>query len=119
MIKIALIDDEPTIIDLYSRVLSKDFIVVTAYNGEEGIALIEKEKPALVIADIRMPKVDGIKMIEEMKRKKMNIPVIIMTNLIEDEKMAKAIEMGVTHYFSKLQFTPAQVLSKVHEVLKY
>ncbi len=118
MTKIALIDDEQTIIDLYSKVLMKDFTVVTAYNGEEGLALIGREKPALALVDIRMPKMDGLKMIEEMKKRNINIPVIIMTNLVEDEKIAKAIDIGVTHYFSKYKFTPSEILEKVHEVLK-
>lgn len=119
MTKIALIDDEQTILDIYSRVLGKEFEVLTAINGEKGLELIEKEKPALVLVDIRMPKMDGLLMIEEMKKDKLlAIPVLILTNYGEDEKVAKAIELGAKEYILKAKATPAEVLEKVKSYLK-
>ena len=116
--KIALIDDEQTILDLYSRVLGKEFEVLTAINGEDGLELIEKEKPALVLVDIRMPKMDGLEMIQEMKEKKLlNIPVLILTNLSDDAKVAKAIELGAKEYILKVKSTPTDILEKVKNYL--
>ncbi len=118
MKKIALIDDEQTILDIYSKVLGKEFEVVIAINGEKGLELIEKEKPALVLVDIRMPKMDGLEMIEEMKEKgPLYIPVLILTNLSDDEKVAKAIELGAKEYILKIKSTPAEVLEKVKKYL--
>ena len=119
MTKIALIDDESTILDIYSKVLAKEFEVLTAIDGEKGLDLIEKEKPALVLVDIRMPKMDGLAMIEGMKKKGfLDIPVLILTNMSEDEKVAKAIELGAKEYILKAKATPAEVLEKVKNYLK-
>ena len=116
--KIALIDDEKTILDIYSRVLGKEFEVLTAINGEDGLELIEKEKPVLVLVDIRMPKMDGLEMIQEMKEKKLlNIPVLILTNLSDDAKVAKAIELGAKEYILKVKATPTDILEKVKNYL--
>ena len=118
MTKIALSDDEPTFLDIYSRVLGKKYQVLTAFDGESGLELIEKEKPALVLVDIRMPKMDGLAMIKEMQNKGiMTIPVIVLTNLVEDEKMAEAIELGVKDYIAKDKTTAAEILAKVEAVL--
>jgi len=119
MKKIALIDDEKVILDLYSRVLSQEFEVLTAINGEEGLELIEKEKPSLILVDIRMPRMDGLAMIEEMKKKKLfDVPVLIMTNFSDDEKVARAIELGAKEYILKAKTTPVEVLERVKSYLQ-
>ena len=119
MKKIALIDDEPTISNLYSQILGEEFSVVTAFNGKEGLDLIEKEKPDLIMVDIRMPEMDGLEMIKALKAKgQMEMPVLVLTNLVEDEKVAEAIELGVKDYIAKDKVTGQAVLDKVKEFIK-
>jgi len=119
MTKIALIDDEPTFLDIYSRVLGKKYQVLTAFDGESGLELIEKEKPVLALVDIHMPKMDGLAMIKEMQNRGiMNMPVIVLTNFVEDEKVAQAIELGVKDYIAKEKTTAKEILAKVEAVLK-
>lgn len=116
--KVAIIDDEEMIVNLYSKVLSKEFKVVTAFDGTEGLELIENEKPDVILVDIRMPKMDGLAMIEEMKKKDLlYIPVLVLTNLIEDEKVAKAIEIGAKGYFLKSRTTPADIKEEIKKLL--
>lgn len=116
--KIALIDDEPIFLDIYSQALGKKYEVVTAMDGIQGLELIEKEKPALVLIDIRMPKMDGLEMIRQMKDKGlMSMPVIVLTNFVEDEKMAEAIELGVKDYIAKDKTTAKEILAKVEGAL--
>jgi len=119
MFKIALIDDEQMILDLYSRGLAKDFKVLTATNGKEGLELIENEKPDLVLIDIKMPKMDGLAMLEEMKEKGLLImPVIILTNFAHDEKIAEAIELGAKEYVLKESVTPRELAERIKNYLK-
>jgi len=119
MKKIALIDDEPIFLDIYSKALGKKYEIVTAMDGEGGLEMVEKEKPALVLVDIRMPKMDGLAMIREMQNRGiMNMPVIVLTNFVEDEKVAKAIELGVKDYIAKDKTTTAEILAKVEGALK-
>ena len=119
MSKIALIDDEPMILDLYSRGLSKEFEVLTASSGKEGLELVEHEKPDLVLVDIRMPEMDGLVMLEKMKEKGLlTMPVIILTNLAHDEKIAEAIEIGAKEYVLKESVTPRQLSERIKNYLK-
>jgi len=119
MSKIVLIDDEQMILDLYSRGLSKDFEVLTANNGKTGLDLIEYVKPDLVLLDIRMPEMDGLVMLRRMKeRGLLTMPVIILTNLAHDEKIAEAIELGAKEYALKESITPRELFEKVKKYLK-
>ena len=119
MFKIALIDDEQMILDLYSRGLAKDFEVLTATNGKEGLELIEHEKPDLVLVDIRMPEMDGLQMLEKMKEKGLlTMPVIILTNYAHDEKIAEAIEIGAKEYVLKESVTPRELSERIKNYLK-
>ncbi len=119
MEKVVLIDDDATLLELYSRILKKKFKVLTAFDAESGLELIEIEKPDAVLADIRLPKMDGLEMIRQMKEKGlMTMPVIVLTNLVDDEKVAEAIELGVKDYISKEQTTGKEILDKVEQVLK-
>lgn len=118
-LKIALIEDEPTILKIYEKILSKNYNVVTARDGKEGLKLIEKEKPVLALVDIRMPEMDGLKMVEELKKKNaLNFPVIILTNLIDEKKIAQAIEMGVKDYILKEQAREEEILGKIQKALE-
>ena len=78
--KIILIDDEP---DFVSNVQSyfemHGYECLAACNGQEGLDLIEKERPSLVILDILMPNMDGYTMLRELKKRKINMRCIVMT----------------------------------------
>jgi DNA-binding response OmpR family regulator len=119
MFKIGLIDDEQLILDLYSRGLAKDFEVLTATNGREGLDLIRDEKPDLVLVDLRMPDMDGLQMLKKMKEEGLlTIPVIILTNFVHDEKIAEAIELGAKEYVLKEDVTPKELAERIKKYLK-
>lgn len=118
MKKILIVDDEQTILDLYSRALVAEFEVLTAANGVDGLEIIEKEKPDLVLVDVKMPEMDGLAMIAEMKdRGLLKTPVIILTNFAHDEKIAQAIEMGAKEYLLKDRVTPSEIRTKIKNLL--
>lgn len=119
MFKVALVDDEQMILDLYSRGLGKDFEVLTANNGKEGLDLIEHEKPDLVLVDLRMPDMNGIQMLEKMKEQGLlGMPVIILTNYSHDDMIAEAIELGAKEYVLKESVTPRQLAERIKNYLK-
>ena len=112
--KIAIIEDELSLSEIYSKILKDDYEIVQAYDGEEGYELITDEKPDLALIDIRMPKMDGIELIRKLKDNNLlAMPVIILTNLVEDEKMAEAVEMGVKEYLTKGEATSAKLKEKI------
>lgn len=119
MKKIAIIDDEQTVLDVYSKILGKDYDIVVAKDGQEGIDLIKKEKPDLALIDIMMPNMDGLEMIKKLKDEDLlNMPVVILTNNSEDENISKAVDLGVTEYLLKVDTDTHQILQKVNSLIK-
>lgn len=72
-----------------------------AKNGAEGLALYLEQKPDLILTDIRMPVLDGIKMAAEIKSHDNDVPIIAVTAYSEVEYLLKAIEIGFSHYVLK------------------
>jgi DNA-binding response OmpR family regulator len=78
--KVLVVDDEKNILKLYQAELEDEgYSVVTANSGKEALELFEKESPDLVTLDILMPETDGIQVLRQMKEKRPDIPVIMLT----------------------------------------
>ncbi|MGN0156639.1 MAG: response regulator [Lachnospiraceae bacterium] len=105
MYKVVIIDDEPVIVEGLSRSIKWEEwncqVVGFAYNGEEGMELIRKEKPAIVISDINMPQLDGLSMIAGLKSEFPNMQITILTGYREFEFAQKAIQLGVSRFLLK------------------
>ena len=117
-ITVALIEDDQMLSEMYSIKFSKEgFRIVTAMNGADGLALIEKENPQIVLLDIIMPKMDGFQVLKELREKGVKTPVIMLTNLGQEEDIQKGKQLGATDYFVKSNFTPEAIVHKVRHVL--
>jgi DNA-binding response OmpR family regulator len=78
--KILVVDDEKNILKLYQAELEDEgYVVVTANSGREALEIFEAENPDLVTLDILMPDIDGIQVLRQMKEKRPNIPIIMLT----------------------------------------
>jgi two-component system, response regulator, stage 0 sporulation protein F len=78
--KISCADDDPGLLSLYRDELSEEgYHVVVARNGKKGLAKFSKEKPSLVVLDIRMPQMDGITALNAILGKNRQVPVILNT----------------------------------------
>ncbi len=78
--KILVVDDDEHILRLYKDELSEEgYEVVLAANGQEALELFHKEDPDLVTLDIRLPDIDGIQLLRQMKEKKPRLPIIMST----------------------------------------
>lgn len=117
--KILIVEDDNFVAEVYLAKLSEmGYETVLAQNGEEGLAELKKGKIDLILLDILMPIMNGIEMLEEVKKNEewKNIPVILLTNIGEKESIQKVREMGVKNYLIKSHFTPAEVIEKVESV---
>jgi two-component system NtrC family sensor kinase len=102
MSKLLLIDDEPDILRVLSRSLKADgYEVVCAQNGTEGIAIFEKEKPDIVITDIKMPSMDGIEVLKKVKDQNVDTEVIIITGHGDIENAIEALKHGASDFINK------------------
>lgn len=106
--KLLIVDDEPLVQIGLKAMLSRDFpevdIVGTAANGMEGLELIGKLHPVIVIADIRMPRISGLEMLKESRRLFGPVPVfIILTSYEEFELARQALSCQAVDYLVKIE----------------
>jgi DNA-binding response OmpR family regulator len=121
MAKILIVEDDETLARMYKKKLVfEGFIAILAFSGEEGLALVQKEKPDLILLDIMMPGIDGfevvrrIRKIEEIK----NIPIIMLTNLgTSDVFVDEAKKLGVKNYLVKYKTSSATLVATIKEEL--
>ena len=114
--KILILEDEVVLLDLLTRkLLQQGYEVKTAENGEDGMLMMEKEIPDLVLTDIIMPKKDGFAVIAEMKQSELlrNVPIIIISNSGQPVDLDKARALGVFVWLIKTEFDPQEVIEKV------
>ena len=100
-----VVDDIPDILNLLKATLTfKGYRVVTAPNGEEALAMIRKEKPALIIADILMPKMDGFTLVHYLRLdpETRDLPIVFLSaTYVAPEDRDFAIAIGVTRFLEK------------------
>ena len=98
---------------------SEDFTVVTAENGLDGLELIKKEKPDIVLLDLMMPEMRGDEMLTELRKKSWgkDLKVIVLTNMGESEAPESVKQNGVLGYIVKADMTPKQVAEIVTDAL--
>jgi len=120
--KILVVEDDQALSQVLSDKLTREgFNVVTAQNGEEGLALAIKEKPALILLDLAMPKMGGLAMMKQLRVNNewgRKVPIIILTNLTADDQIMKdVVESEPSYYLVKSDHTIAEVVEKVKESL--
>ena len=105
MLEILIVDDEPAIREGLRRIIDWEKhgfrICGEAGNGREGLAMASEMKPDLIIADIKMPNMDGLKMLEELRKQDTRFKAIILTAYSDFKYAQKAIEIGVESYVLK------------------
>ncbi len=107
MEKILLIDDEESILESLRIFLSgMNYAVSTASNGMEGIEIIHKEHPDLVITDLKMPEVDGLEVLKQIREFDDSVPCIIMTAYEDVDSTIRAMQLGAYDYIEKPIDTP-------------
>lgn len=119
--KILLVEDEEALQRTMSEYLMDEkFEVLSAMDGQSGLEKAQAELPDIILLDIILPKMDGFKMLEELKKieKTKNIPVILLTNLENMENIQKAFEKGAAAYLIKADFKLEDVERKIKEILK-
>jgi DNA-binding NtrC family response regulator len=99
---VLVIDDEPVVLDLFERVLAgKGLVIRTARNGEEALALIEREGFGCVLADKNLPGMDGIEIVRRIRQAQPNCACIVMTAYASTESAVEALRLGAVDYIEK------------------
>ena len=122
--KILVIEDEVYLVELYKEILSDaGYQIFYAYNGEEGLALVEKEKPDLILLDLMLPTgtINGSNVLQTVKfdPEKYGTPyVLVLTNLTSDIVIKDMFEQKADGFLMKTELTPAQILKEVKNYLE-
>lgn len=120
MTKIAIIEDDPTINQMYRMKFEADgFEVQVADDGQRGVALVESFSPDIILLDLQMPRMGGAEALAEIRAQDWgkDTPVIILTNLGVEEAPKSLKTLNVHSYIVKADLTPRQVVSRVKDAL--
>lgn len=104
-------DEEAIFIPLRAMLEERGFTVIIAKDGVEGLEKVQTARPDLVLLDILLPKIDGFKVLQEIKTNSGTkyIPVIILSNLGGEEDMQRGLDLGAKEYFVKSRVVLATI----------
>jgi DNA-binding response OmpR family regulator len=112
--KILIIEDEKPLAHVLQLKLSHEgFDVIATQSGEEGLQYLAKEKFDLVLTDLIIPGVDGFKILETIQEKKMKTPVIVITNLNQEEDKKRVFDLGASSFFVKSNSPISEIVENV------
>jgi DNA-binding response OmpR family regulator len=112
--KILIIEDEKPLSHALELKLSHEgFDVVATNSGAVGLQYLEEGHFDLVLTDLIIPGVDGFKVLETIQEKKMNIPVIVMTNLNQEEDKKRVFALGASSFFVKSNSPISEIVASI------
>ena len=120
MTKILLVEDDKSLREIYGvRLLAEGYDIISAGDGEEALAVAIKERPALIVSDVMMPKISGFDMLDILRSttETKTIKVIMMTALSSEDQRQRGEALGADRYLVKSQVGIEDVVRTVHEVL--
>lgn len=118
MKKILIVEDEKPLARVMSLKLNSAGYATTAvFSGEEALSVLAKQSFDLIILDLVIPKQDGFYVLSEVSKKEIKIPVIVASNLSQEEDIEKAKKLGAIDYFVKSDVTLVEMVNKVKQYL--
>ena len=115
--KVLVIDDEQIILDSIRKILAKEnYEVDVTLSSREGLGLAISKQYGIVLTDIRMPEIGGMRVLRDIKRAKPSLPVVIITGYATVASAVQAMKLGATDYLEK-PFTPERLLRAVTSAL--
>jgi two-component system sensor histidine kinase/response regulator len=120
-VKVLLVEDDPMVVRMYQRKLTMDgFELILAFNGEEGLAAMLKERPNIVLLDVMMPKMNGFEMLKKAKADPdlKDTPIVLLTNLgdrLEDVQSGK--DLGANDYWVKANLPLKELSERINKIV--
>ena len=121
MKKILLIEDEKILAEMYRDKLTQaGFEVLLAFEAEEGLELVKKERPDLILLDILLPRENEIFFLTKLRNEPevASTPVVAFSNYDDPEVKIKAAKLGTKEYLIKTNYTPQEIVEKIKEYLR-
>ncbi|MCL2174239.1 response regulator [Candidatus Saccharibacteria bacterium] len=119
-ISIAIIEDDQTIAQMYRmKFESEDFDIQVAADGKSGVEMVSRHMPDLILLDLQMPEMNGAETLKRIRKLPggQDIPVIVLTNLGQQEAPKDLAALGIEKYIIKADMTPSQVVEQVKKTI--
>jgi len=120
--KILLVEDDKFLRELIAKKLRStgEYEVTEAIDGEDGVAKAKEIKPELVLLDLILPGIDGFGVLAKIKEDPdtSQAPVIILSNLSQQDEVDKALKLGAADFLIKAHFVPGEIIEKIKVLLK-
>ncbi|MBM2820884.1 MAG: winged helix family two component transcriptional regulator [Candidatus Berkelbacteria bacterium] len=117
--KILIVEDEKPIANaLFNKLKSEGFEPKMVINGQEALDILAQEKFDLILLDLMMPIVNGFEVLKKMKDLNNTAPVIVLSNLGQEEDVQKAMEMGAKNFFVKADTPLIEVINQINHALE-
>lgn len=116
--KILLIEDEEMLANMYEvKFKNEGYDLIKAADGAVGLEMAKSMNPNFILLDIIMPKMDGFSVLKSLKEDAAtkDIPVMLLTNLGQDEDVQKGKQLGAVGYLVKANVTPSEVVASVQK----
>ncbi len=122
-VKVLLVEDDAFLREISSKKLAKEgFTVYEAVDGEQALAGVKAVKPDIVLLDIILPAIDGFQVLTNIRaskdKKVAEVPIIMLSNLGQDDDIKRAMDEGANDYLVKAHFTTEEIVGKIKELLK-
>ena len=115
--KVLVIDDEKVVLESVNKILTDEgYDVTTNLSGRDGLTEALQADYDIVLTDIRMPDIGGMKVLRDIKRSKPSLPVIMITGYASVQSSVQAMKLGAADYVEK-PFTPDQLIKAVDTAL--
>lgn len=111
-------DEKPISKAMELKLVHSGFEARTVFDGEEALEALAKENFDLVVLDLIMPKRDGFSTLEEMKKRGIKVPVVISSNLSQEEDLQKAKDLGAIDFFIKSNTPINEIVESIKKYLK-
>lgn len=118
--KVLIIEDDPLLVKMYQTKLAMEgFSIEIAQDGQQGLDLVKKFKPDLILLDLMLPVMDGFTVLERLKKdgQMKKIPVIVFSNLAQSSDIEQAKSLGAVDYIVKTHLTPNDIVKRIKNFL--
>ena len=110
--KVLVVDDEKAIVDILEFNLRKEYEVIRAYDGREGLRMARQDKPDIILLDVMLPYMDGFEVCRALREEGDNVPIIMLTAREEETDKVFGLENGADDYMTK-PFSMRELMARV------
>lgn len=118
MAKILVVEDDPMIRKTIEFKLNKSgYETEVAEDGQQGLEMVDDQVYDLLITDVMMPYITGLELVEKVKKKLPNLPILLLSAVGHEDMVLKAFDLGADDYMKK-PFSPNELLIRVKKLLR-